>query len=343
MRQENYFFSSKKCTCYFNTDFSYLEKLVARKNTVIITDENVVSNHPNKFDDWKTIVVKPGEQNKQQATIDYIIKELIHIKADRETFIVGVGGGVVTDIAGYVASIYMRGIKFGFIPTTILAMVDASIGGKNGIDVGIYKNLIGSIKQPEFLLHDYSFLETLPQDQWVNGFAEIIKHACIKDEYLFTFLENNSLEFFKSSAEKIDELIKRNVDIKCTIVSKDEFETGERKLLNFGHTLGHAIENIYKLSHGNAVSIGMIAACNISHELNNFSDGDITRVTRLLETYHLPVELKFDENKVWEVLLMDKKKSGDAMNFVLLNKIGEGIIKPIPLAQLRQFFKYIIF
>src|SRR4029079_1422031 len=201
-----------------------------------------------------------------------------------------------------VASIYMRGIKFGFIPTTILAMVDASIGGKNGIDVGIYKNLIGSIKQPEFLLHDYSFLETLPQDQWVNGFAEIIKHACIKDEYLFTFLENNSLEFFKSSKEKIDELIKRNVDIKYTIVSKDEFETGERKLLNFGHTLGHAIENSYSLPHGNAVSIGMVAACNISREINNFSATDETRVSALLKAYHLPIELNFTDDKVWEVL-----------------------------------------
>ena len=114
-------------------------------------------------------------------------------------------------------------------------------------------------------------------------------------------------------------------------------------MLNFGHTLGHAIENIYKLSHGSAVSIGMVAACNISHKINNFSAGDITRVTRILETYHLPLETKFDEDKVWEVLLMDKKKSGDTMNFVLLNKIGEAIIKSIPLAQLRQFFKYTTF
>ena len=342
MHQENYFFSSKKCTCYFATDFSYLEKLVSKEKTVIITDENIGALHPKKFDAWKTIVIKAGEENKQQATVDYIIKELINIKADRETFIVGVGGGVVTDIAGYAASVYMRGIRFGFVPTTILAMVDASIGGKNGIDVGIYKNLVGSIKQPEFLLFDYSFLETLPQDQWINGFAEIIKHACIKDEDLFTWLEDNSVEFFQSSVEKTNELIKRNVAIKYNVVSKDEFETGERKLLNFGPTLGHAIENIYLLPRGNAVSIGMVAACNISREINNFSATDETRVIELLRKYHLPVELNFADDKVWEVLLMDKKKSGDTMNFILLNKIGDAIVKPIPLAQLQQLFKHTV-
>lgn len=339
MHQENYFFSSQKFSCYFNTDFSYLEKLVSKEDTVIITDENIVASHANKFNGWKIIVIKPGEQNKQQATIDYIINELINIKADRGTFIVGVGGGVVTDVAGFVASIYMRGVKFAFVPTTILAMVDASIGGKNGIDVGIYKNLVGAVKQPEFLLFDYSFLETLPQDQWINGFAEIIKHACIKDENLFACLENNPLDFFQSSIESIHELVKKNVDIKCNIVSNDEFETGERKLLNFGHTLGHAIENIYELPHGSAISIGMVAACNISAEINNFPTTDIARVTRLLRAYHLPVELHYNDDRVWEVLLMDKKRSGNTMNFVLLNKIGEAIVTPIPLTKLRQLVK----
>jgi 3-dehydroquinate synthase len=343
MQQENYFFSSKKCSCYFNTDFSYLEKLVSRENAVLITDENIAKYHKNKFERWKVIVIQPGEENKQQVTADYIIKELINIKADRQTFIVGVGGGVVTDIAGYVASVYMRGVKFGFVPTTIVAMVDASIGGKNGVDVGIYKNLVGTIKQPEFLLYDYSFLETLPNGQWINGFAEIIKHACIKDAELFSWLENNSLEFFQSSPEQTDELIKRNVAIKYNIVSGDEFETGERKLLNFGHTLGHAIENIYELSHGNAVSIGMAAACSISKEINKFTSEDFVRVTTLLKRYHLPVVLDINDDKVWEVLLMDKKKSGDAMNYILLNKIGEAIIKRIPLPQLRQLFKHAVF
>lgn len=336
MHQKNYFFSFKKLTCYFNADFFYLEQLASKDNVVMITDENIIHHHPDRFSGWKTIIIKPGEQNKNQDTFDYIVKELINIKADRETFIIGVGGGVVTDVAGYVASVFMRGVKFGFVPTTILAMVDASVGGKNGIDVGLYKNLIGTTRQPEFLLFDYAFLQTLPDNEWVNGFAEIIKHACIKDKILFEHLENNSLTFFQSLKDNIDELVKRNVELKCDVVSKDEFETGERKLLNFGHTLGHAVENIYGLPHGNAVSIGMVAACNISEKINGFYSTDKQRVISLLKKYHLPVDLKFDREKVWEVLLMDKKKSGDTMNFILLNAIGEGRVKPISLNQLKN-------
>ena len=341
MHQENYFVSSKKVNCYFDADFSYLENLGSKQSAVLITDEHVLSQHSKRLEGWKTIVIRPGEQYKQQATVDYLIKQLIELKADRGTFIIGVGGGVVTDIAGYVASVYMRGVKFGFVPTTILAMADASIGGKNGIDVGLYKNLVGTINQPEFLLYDYSFLSTLSDDQWVNGFAEIIKHACIKDEKLFSYLENNSFEFFKASAEKTDLLIKRNVEIKYNLVAGDEHETGERKLLNFGHTLGHAIENIYTLPHGHAVSIGIAAACIISEQINNFPSAERKRVITLLKKYHLPVTIKFDKDKIRELLLLDKKKSGDTINFVLLNKIGDAITKPIPLIQLQEIFNHI--
>jgi 3-dehydroquinate synthase len=261
---------------------------------------------------------------------------LIKLQADKETFIIGIGGGVITDITGYAASVYMRGIKFAFVPTTILAMVDAAIGGKNGVDVGIYKNLVGVIKHPEFLLYDFLFLKTLPDEEWINGFAEIIKHACIKDTSMFQTLENSSLEEYKNDQQKMHELVKRNVDIKYNVVANDEFETGERKLLNFGHTIGHAIENIYNISHGNAVSIGMVAACKISESLIAFSEADTKRITQLLERYHLPVDLEFDTNKIWEILLMDKKKAGENMNFILPEEIGKGIVKPVPLSQLKE-------
>ncbi|MDQ6757205.1 MAG: 3-dehydroquinate synthase [Bacteroidota bacterium] len=336
MDKQQYKFPAKTVDCYFDADFSFLEQLVSKEKTVIITDKNIVENYQDRFIGWQTIVIKPGEENKQQSTVDHIIAELIKLQADRETFIIGIGGGVVTDIAGYAASVYMRGVKFGFVPTTILAMVDASIGGKNGVDVGKYKNLVGVIKHPEFLLYDYSFLKTLPDAEWINGFAEIIKHACIKNEDLFTFLEGESLQALKADQHKTAKLIKKNVEIKYNVVSQDEFETGERRLLNFGHTIGHAIENTYGLSHGNAVSIGISAACLISEVVNNFSSKERSRVISLLEKYHLPVDLKFDKEKVWEVLLLDKKKSADTMNFILLNKIGEGIVKPIPLNQLKE-------
>ena len=335
MDKQQYKFSSQSVDCYFDADLSFLEELVPKEKAVIITDENIASLYTEKFKSWKVIAIKPGEENKQQSTVDHIISELIKLQADRETFILGIGGGVITDIAGYTASVYMRGVRFAFAPTSILAMVDAAVGGKNGVDVGLYKNLVGVIKHPEFLLYDYSFLKTLPREEWINGFAEIIKHGCIKDADMFSMLENNSLEDFQNSPEKIAELIKRNVEIKYNVVAGDEFEKGERKLLNFGHTLGHAIENFYKIPHGNAISIGMVAACKISETMNGFSPTDSQRVIDLLKKYELPVDLKFNNEEIWKALLMDKKKSGDSMNFILLNKIGDAIIKPIQLQQLK--------
>lgn len=322
--------------------FSYLEEVTAKENTVLVTDENVFKLHQQKFEGWKTIVIKAGEEHKQQATVDFIITELIRLEADRKTFIVGVGGGVVTDITGYAASVYMRGLKFGFIPTTILAMVDASIGGKNGVDVGLYKNLVGMIEQPQFLLFDYALLQTLPTEQWVNGFAEIIKHACIKDALLFAKLEQYNLHDFTTDTTLLAALIEQNVMIKTNVVVDDEFEQGDRKLLNFGHTIGHAIENLHQLLHGHAISIGMVAACNLSKQLNSFHSEEANRIVKLLAKYHLPVDVKTDYEKVFEVLKMDKKRNANAMNFILLNKIGEAVIKSIPLEELHKHLKEIL-
>ena len=338
MVTKKYSFSNKSIDCFFNAKFSMLKELVNKENTFLITDENVFAKQVDKFAGWKTIILKPGEPFKNQDAVNYAIDQLIQLQADRQSFIVGVGGGVITDIAGFVASIYMRGIKFGFVPTSILAMVDASVGGKNGIDVGVYKNLVGVINHPEFLLYDYSFLETLPDEEWVNGFAEIIKHACIKDESMFHFLEETSLEVLQSSENRIGKLIEQNVDIKYNVVANDERESGERKLLNFGHTIGHAIENTARLPHGSAISIGMIAACAISEKINNFSREETAKVRSLLSQYQLPVDFNIDKEKTWDILLHDKKKSGTDMSFVVLDKIGKGSIKKIPLPDLHEIF-----
>ncbi len=329
-------FSEKTVNYYFDAACADLEAIISKDRTILVTDENVFAAQPAIFTGWRTIIIKAGEQFKQQAAVDFIIGQLIEMQADRNTFIVGVGGGVVTDITGYAASVYMRGLKFGFVPTTILAMVDAAIGGKNGVDVGPYKNLVGLIKQPDFLLFDYSLLQTLPQEQWVNGFAEIIKHACIKDAALFKLLEQNELAAFQSDAILLSNLIERNVQIKTTVVLSDEFEKGERKLLNFGHTLGHAIENTYQLLHGHAVSIGMVAACNISEEINQFDSAEKARLIKLIAKYHLTTGLAIDKDKIWKLLTLDKKRVSNEMSFILLNKIGEGVIYRIPMVQLED-------
>jgi 3-dehydroquinate synthase len=339
--REQYIFSEKKVDCFFDADFSAIETMLEKSKTVFITDENLYRAHQDKFDGWQTIVIKAGEENKTQQTVDSVINELIKLSADRQTFIVGIGGGVVTDIAGFVASVYMRGLKFAFVPTSILAMVDASIGGKNGIDVGVYKNLVGVIRHPEFLLYDYSFLETLPDKEWVNGFAEIIKHACIRDREMFHFLQNHSLAKFQASPQDTARIIKRNVEIKYKIVSNDEQETGDRKLLNFGHTIGHAIENASQLPHGHAISIGMVAACRISERINNFTETETETIKQLLHHYELPVTFTFDKEKTWTILLHDKKKSGDNMSFITLNGIGSASVKSIAIDQLRKIFNSI--
>lgn len=344
MEKVDFTFSRQQVAGYFDTSFSFVEQLVPKDNTVIVTDENVFLHYQQRFSGYKSIVVPAGENFKSQATVNNMITRLIELQADRQTMIIGVGGGVVTDMAGYLAAVYMRGIRFGIVPTSLLCMVDASLGGKNGVDVGMYKNLVGTIRHPEFILYDMDLLETLPDKEWVSGFAEIIKHACIKDVSMFEQLEQLDLESIRSSRDLMKDMVKRNVMLKYGIVSSDELEDGERRLLNFGHTFGHAIENTLKLPHGHAISIGMVAACMISEEINNFYSSEKERVIALLKKYRLPVKLPKDDikEKIWELLLMDKKKSGGVMNFVLLNRIGEGIVKPIPIQQLNHLFNQVL-
>ena len=334
MKKYSFSFSSSTVNYYFDAQLEQLQKLVPAEQTIILTDDNIFARHKKKFKGWKTIVIKAGEQHKNQSTVDHIIEQLIETGADRKTTLIGIGGGVITDITGYVAGIFLRGISFGFVPTSILAMVDAAVGGKNGVDVGLYKNMVGLIRQPAFILFDYSFLKTLPREEWINGFAEIIKHAAIKDAAMFKILEEAKLSTFQKNSDDIAKLVKRNVLIKTKVVVNDEFESGERKLLNFGHTIGHAIENLYQIPHGHAISIGMGLACRLSEKLTGFKEGD--RVIRLLKQYGLPPQFDFDKERAFDILLKDKKKAGQQISFILLNKIGKAEIKLISLEDMNN-------
>lgn len=342
MRNSEYIFSQKKVSCLFDAAFDDMLAICKKEKTIIITDENVFSHHKQKMEGFRLIKLAPGEKTKNQKSIDGIIDKLLELEVDKHTFIVGIGGGVVTDMAGYVASIFKRGVRLGLVPTTILGMVDAAIGGKNGVDVGIYKNMVGTIYQPEFILYDYSFLNTLPVKEWINGFAEIIKHACIKDALLFSKLERYTLHEIQKDSTLIASLIEQNASIKMDIVTTDEYEKADRKLLNFGHTIGHAIENLHRLPHGHAVSIGMVAACNLSEKINGLHFEEAQRVVKLLAKYHLPVDIDTDYGKVFEVLKLDKKRENDFMHFVLLNKIGEAEAKPVSMNFLQENIKTIL-
>jgi len=339
MKPLKFKFSTTSVEYYFDTSFNQLDELVDKKKTIVLTDRNVFESHQEKFIGWELIVIEPGEEHKIQSTVDEVIKLMIEMEVDRSTTLVGVGGGVITDLAGYIASIFMRGISFGFVPTTLLGMVDASVGGKNGIDVGVYKNMVGVIRQPKFLFYDYSFLSTLPEKVWSDGFAEIIKHACIKDAVAFKQLEKEDIDSIRNQSNVLGALIQRNVLLKTQVVQNDEFEKGERKLLNFGHTLGHAIETQYALTHGQAVAIGMSYALKLSEQITGFQDSE--KVRAVIKQYRLPIKGDFDVKKVLDILKMDKKRVDKNMNFILLEKIGKGVIQSIPMVQLTKMVQKI--
>jgi 3-dehydroquinate synthase len=339
MQKKTYSFCSSATDFYFDASFTLLNKLVGKKNGIVITDKHVFTKHKQVFNGWKTIVIPPGEEHKVQHTVDTIIQQLIPLEANRKTILIGVGGGVVTDITGYVAAVYMRGLRVGFVPTTLLAMVDAAIGGKNGIDVGLYKNMVGTIRQPSFLLYDYKFLQSLPQKEWVNGFAEIIKHACIQSTPLFKLLEQQTLSSFQKNKKLLATLIAANVKIKASVVQKDEWEEGPRQHLNFGHTIGHAIENVYQLSHGHAIAIGMVAAAQFSNQLLGFTQSN--RVIDLLKKYQLPTAMAYDKKKLLPVLKMDKKKVKKTINYILLEKIGKATVVALPIPIVEKMIKFL--
>lgn len=334
MKQKKINIAAATTTFYFSSRFSYLKKLVPVARTILITDQHVFKSHASFFKGWNTIVLKAGEAYKVQPTVDAVIEQLANMKADRETWLVGVGGGVITDLAGYIGAIYMRGVKVGFVPTTLLAMVDAAIGGKNGIDHGTYKNLVGTIRQPSFLLYDTQFLKTLPEKEWQNGFAEIIKHTVCFKPALFRELEKNNLVYYRKNKNAIENLIEKNVLLKLKIVQEDETEQGLRSVLNFGHTLGHAIEMVYEVSHGEAISLGMIAAAKLSSKINGFKDN--SRLQQLLAQYGLPTQATYDLSKVMRVMELDKKKTGKKVRYILLEQIGKARPHLLPFSAIKN-------
>ncbi|OJW84893.1 MAG: 3-dehydroquinate synthase [Bacteroidetes bacterium 46-16] len=316
--------------------FDSYSKYADEVSCIFITDSNIAGLYPQLFRDKKTIVIPAGEAHKNLYTIEQVIQELLQYEAHRASFIIGAGGGVVTDIAGFAASVYMRGIPFGFIPSTLLGMVDAAIGGKNGVDTGLYKNVAGSFRQPQFILYDTSLLNTLPEPEWSNGFAEIIKYACLFDKALFEELWQNDVAYYKSNEAALQALIQRCVNWKNKTVLADETEQKERKLLNFGHTLGHAIENLYGLPHGHAVAIGMVAACHIAEKVNGLDPKVRRQLVALLAQYELPAYYAFDPERVMEVLIRDKKRRAEHIDYILLEDIGKAMIQALPFEAIKQ-------
>ncbi len=304
--------------------------------TIIITDDNIERLYRNDFPDIPVITTGRGEKNKTMDTLAHIFDKLIALEADRSTFIVAIGGGIVCDVAGFAASVYMRGLRYGFVSTTLLSQVDASVGGKNGVNFKGYKNMIGVFNQPEFVIIDPGMLDTLDEQEYRSGFAEIVKAAAIKDEGLFRYLEANSAKALTRDHAILENIIYDAVKIKAGVVEHDEKEKGERKKLNFGHTFAHAIEHLTGMLHGEAVSIGMAMAADLSVKLNLLARDEHDRLIALLKSLDLPVTCNSDFRAMLDAMKKDKKREGDNLHMVFLKSIGDAIIRKTSLVELEK-------
>jgi len=316
-----------------------LKKYVPLERTVVITDENVRRHYQKDFPPCEVIEIGSGEKVKTLESVREIYQKLTEIEADRSSFIVGIGGGVVSDITGFVASTYMRGLEFGFVSTTLLSQVDASVGGKNGVNLDGYKNMVGVFKQPQFVICDINLLKTLPEKELLSGFAEIVKHAVIGDPHLFSYIQENYKKGFSLDAGVIKKLVSDSIVIKSSIVNRDEKEKGERRKLNFGHTFGHAIEKTTGISHGEAVSAGMVIASRLSRQMGYLSMEETEKIEILLKKLRLPVRLQIDYGRVIDALGKDKKRNGVSINFVLLKAIGHAFVEEISINELGEAVK----
>ncbi len=316
---------------------SDMHMYVPQSNTFIITDTNVNKIYRKSFPNFPVFIMKAGEANKNLSTVAEIYRWLLDQGADRNSFIVGIGGGVVCDLAGFVASTFMRGVSFGFVATTLLAQVDASIGGKNGVDLDGYKNIVGTINHPKFVICDISMLKTLPYVELVSGLAEVVKHALIADSTKFEYIEKNSDSILALDLTMLEYLVTRSVRIKADIVEVDEREGGLRRVLNLGHTWGHAVEKITGISHGQAVSIGLVFAAKLSYNKGMLSEMEMDRIVNLLTKLGLHTQTNADSEIIFDTLQKDKKKVGNGVHYVLLRSIGAVEVVEISFDELKKY------
>jgi 3-dehydroquinate synthase len=313
-----------------------LRRYIPAARPIIITDGNVRKLYPLDSMATDVITIGTGEAHKTLSTVQKIYAQLLSIQADRTAFIAGIGGGIVCDITGFVASTFLRGVGFGFVATTLLAQVDASVGGKNGVNFDGYKNMVGLIHQPEFVICDFEFLKTLPAGEISCGLAEIVKHAAIADADLFAYLEEHAESILALDRGAIEHLVLASVRIKSSIVNRDETEKGERRLLNFGHTFGHAVEKVCGAAHGAAVSMGMVMASALSVKRGLLSAQEDQRLRNLLKRLKLPISPTSSPHKILNAVAKDKKRAGDRIHFILLAGIGSAVVEQLALEELEE-------
>ena len=331
--------------CYdivFEKDFNSISDRIKdlgfeKRKIAIITDTNVNPLYADELDkELKKITenvfvyaIPAGEANKNLTEVEKIYEFLIENHFDRHDLIVALGGGVVGDMAGFTAATYLRGIAFVQVPTTLLAQTDSSIGGKTGVDFNAYKNMVGAFYMPKLVYMNIKTLDTLNDRQYFSGFAEVMKHGLIKDASFYEWLIENMYEICDKDTEVLLEMVKRSCEIKKAVVEKDPTEKGDRALLNFGHTLGHAIEKAknFELAHGECVALGCVAAAFISWKKEMISMEEYYEIRDMFVPFNLPISIEdIDPAEVIRLTKSDKKADADKIRFILLKKIGKAVI-----------------
>ena len=338
---DRYIKINEESTLYVGRATELLDRVVPKGRVVVITDANIDRLYPDLVHCYDYIIIGQGEGVKSLQTVERVYRELMAMGADRSTFILGIGGGIVTDIAGFVAATYMRGIDFGFVSTTLLGQVDASIGGKNGVNVADYKNMVGTFRQPCFVISDVTMLKTLPVRELRAGMSEVVKSAIVGDVELFNHLERVITgELSHGNTELMEEIILRAVVVKDRIVAMDEREGGIRRLLNLGHTLGHAIEKCTReVNHGEAVAIGMSQIAHASVRCGMLAEEDAQRIDTLLERLGFSLTLPINMVDVLREVKHDKKKCNNVLKVVLPIKIGECIVREMTFDEFERLLK----
>ena len=325
--------------------FSLSENEITNSRIFLISDlkvfsnigTNIIKTFESNSIKVESLSIELDESKKDLSTVTKIYEWLHEKGAERSDIIFSLGGGVATDLVGYVAATWLRGIKLIHIPTTLASMVDASIGGKTAVNLRQGKNLVGAFYQPKLIIMDTESLVTLPQREMNSGWAEALKHSLLFDKDLFDKFNNNSAKLLKKEDPIFSEIIRRSVEIKANIVSKDEYETGEDRIrLNFGHTIGHALETYTSytdLLHGEAVSIGMVVATKISSSLSYCGENLVNKIEKLLNIYNLPTRIPegIDLNNLYNIAKSDKKVKSGKINWILLEEVGKSkIINDVP-------------
>ncbi len=331
---------------YLTEDFSLLSKLLGQlypqglHRVCIVSDSHVAPLYEESVRQAlealqaqvTSFVFPAGEEQKHLGTVEQLYAHLMEAQLDRKDLLIALGGGVVGDLTGFAAATYLRGIDFIQIPTTLLSQVDSSIGGKTGVDFLQYKNMVGAFYMPKLVYMNLAVLETLPEKQFVAGMGEILKHGFIKDASYHQWIKDNAWKIRKKDREALFSLIAGSCNIKREVVEKDPKEAGERAFLNFGHTIGHAIEKLsdFQLLHGEGVALGMVAAAYLSHRYGSLKKEALEEIITLLRDFHLPVQLEgysFTPEEILQATKSDKKMQAGRIRFVFLKEIGTAYLE----------------